>query len=45
MNALIDEITRSLFELDQGIKGILTITEKMESLLEALSLERIPDSW
>ena len=37
MNTLIEEITRSLFELDQGIKGILTITENMEKLLDSLN--------
>ncbi len=45
MNSLLMEITRSLYELDQGIKGILTITEKMENLLEALNHEKIPESW
>ena len=45
MNALILEITRSVYELDQGMKGILTISEQMENLLEALNFERIPESW
>ena len=45
MNVLLEEITRSMFELDQGLKGILTMTEKMEKLLEALNFERIPDNW
>lgn len=30
MNALVSEIVRSLDEIDQGIKGFLTISEKME---------------
>jgi len=30
MNALLQEIVRSLEEIDQGLKGILTISEKME---------------
>ena len=42
MNNLIEAITRSLYELDQGIKGILTITEQMEDLQKSLNLERIP---
>jgi dynein heavy chain len=45
MNALILEITRSVYELDQGMKGILTISEQMENLLDALNLEKIPESW
>ena len=45
MNALLEEITKSMFELDQGIRGILTMTEKMENLLEALNYERLPANW
>ena len=45
MNSLLIEITRSLYELDQGIKGILTITEKMEDLLDSLNDEKIPEAW
>lgn len=45
MNYLIEEINRSLVELEQGIKGILTISEKMEDLQNALNLEKIPASW
>jgi dynein heavy chain len=45
MNGLLDEIHRSMLELEQGIKGILTISEKMENLLEALNLEKIPENW
>ena len=45
MNALLDEIYRSMLELEQGIKGILTISEKMENLFDALNLEKIPENW
>ncbi len=45
MNALIEEITRSLAELEQGLKGQLTITEKMEELMDSLNTERIPELW
>jgi len=45
MNYLIEEIHRSLIELEQGIKGILTISEKMENLQNALTLEKIPETW
>lgn len=45
MNALINEITRSVYELDQGMKGILTVSEQMEQLLNSLNNDRIPESW
>lgn len=45
MNVLIEEITRSMNELDQGLKGLLTITEQMEKLLESLNFEKIPEIW
>lgn len=45
MNYLLEEICRSMTELDQGLKGILTISEKMENLLDALNLEKIPEMW
>jgi dynein heavy chain len=42
MNALLSEIVRSLEEIDQGFKGLLTISEKMEQLIDAVSLNRVP---
>jgi len=45
MNYLIEEINRSLVELDQGLRGILTISEQMEDLQNSLQLERIPPKW
>lgn len=45
MNALILEITKSIYELDQGMKGLLTISDNMEQLLAALNLDKIPESW
>merc|ERR1712194_243216 len=45
MNYLLEEINRSLVELEQGIKGILTISEQMENLQNSLNLERLPDQW
>jgi dynein heavy chain len=45
MNALIREICKSLMELEQGLKGLLTMSEKMETLQNSLNLERIPSSW
>ena len=45
MNALILEITKSIYELDQGMKGLLTISDNREQLLAALNLDKIPESW
>lgn len=45
MNYLIIEIVRSLEELDQGFKGLLTISERMEQLMDAIALDRVPATW
>ncbi|XP_066570660.1 dynein axonemal heavy chain 11 [Amia ocellicauda] len=45
MNLLIEEIRRSLKELDLGLKGELTISSKMEALQSALFYDNVPESW
>merc|ERR1711957_439910 len=45
MNGLLAEIKISLIELDAGLKGTLNITEAMEELNLALSLNGVPPSW
>lgn len=45
MNYLLEEVNRSLVELDQGIRGILTMSERMEDLQTALNMEKIPETW
>lgn len=45
MNVLLKVIKSSLYDLDAGLKGTLNITDAMESLMEALNLNRIPASW
>jgi len=45
MNILICEMKRSLNELDLGLHGELTMTEKMEKLQTSLFLERVPSTW
>lgn len=42
MNTLVIEMFRSLDEIDQGFKGILTISEKMEQVIDAIALNRVP---
>jgi dynein heavy chain len=45
MNFLLIEMKRSLAELRLGIDGVLTMTDAMEELRDALFLDRIPTSW
>jgi len=44
-NLLLFEMGRSLLELDSGLKGDLSVSEAMESLVRALYDDRVPDSW
>ena len=45
MNVLLGVMKLSLFELDLGLKGDLTISDAMENLMEALFNEKIPPMW
>lgn len=45
MNTLMGEMKKSLSDLDQGLKGHLNITDAMEDLAKALTLDRIPGGW
>jgi dynein heavy chain len=45
MNLLLQEMIRSLIELDSGFKGDLTISDAMEELSNSLYLDRIPRRW
>lgn len=45
MNVLIVEIYKSLEEIEQGLKGLLTISEKMEQIIESIYLNRVPNTW
>ncbi|KAI1886191.1 hypothetical protein AGOR_G00211450 [Albula goreensis] len=45
MNVLIEEMRRSLKELDLGLKGELTISSKMEGLEAALYYDSVPETW
>ncbi|XP_014471080.1 PREDICTED: dynein beta chain, ciliary-like [Dinoponera quadriceps] len=45
MNALTNELKRSLGELDLGLKGELTISADMEDLQNHLFFESVPPSW
>ncbi|XP_030057583.1 dynein axonemal heavy chain 11 [Microcaecilia unicolor] len=45
MNILIREISRSLKELDLGLKGELTMSSDMEAQQSALYYDHVPDTW
>uniref|UniRef100_A0A8C5QH48 AAA+ ATPase domain-containing protein n=1 Tax=Leptobrachium leishanense TaxID=445787 RepID=A0A8C5QH48_9ANUR len=45
MSTLIQEIRRSLKELDLGLKGELAISSEMEQLQSALFFDNVPHSW
>jgi len=45
MNSLIQEMNRSLKELDLGLHGELTMSERMEQLQQSLYFQRVPSTW
>ncbi|KDO31249.1 hypothetical protein SPRG_03866 [Saprolegnia parasitica CBS 223.65] len=45
INVLLQEIARSLNELQLGFLGELTMSDAMEAVQEALFLDRVPKTW
>jgi len=45
MNILLAIKKSSLFDLDLGLRGDLTISDDMEALMDALFFEKIPPGW
>jgi dynein heavy chain len=45
MNALLAEMKRTIKELQLGFAGELTMSEKMESLMDSLYMDTIPAGW
>lgn len=45
MNVLISKITQSLADLELAFKGELTMTDRMETLMNSIYLDRVPDVW
>lgn len=45
MNKLLVEIDRSLKELQSGLDGLLTISDKMQVLQNAIYLNKVPETW
>jgi dynein heavy chain, axonemal len=45
LNMLVTELKRSLKELRSGLKGELTISPDMESLMTSIFFDKVPESW
>jgi dynein heavy chain len=45
MNILIRAIVSSLFEIDLAFKGELTMTEKMETIMQNIFFNKVPPQW
>ena len=45
MNQLLEVIRSSLEELYMGLDGALNMTDAMETLAQALVLNRVPGNW
>lgn len=45
MNVLLIEITKSLEDINQGFLGLLTISERMEAIIDAIFMNKVPASW
>lgn len=45
VEALLTEIKSSVKELEMGLSGELTMSERMEKLQRALYLDRVPETW
>jgi len=45
MNVLINEILKSLAEIELAFKGELTMTESMETLMNSINTNRVPATW
>jgi len=45
MNELLDEIDKSLEELKLGLEGALNMSDAMDALAKALTLNRVPANW
>lgn len=45
MNVLIKVIVSSLAEIELAFKGELTMTDKMEQLMNAIFLNKVPAPW
>lgn len=45
MTILLTEIAKSIDEIDQGMKGLLTVSEQMEQTMDALVINKVPAVW
>ena len=44
-NKLLRKITASLSELQRAIKGTVVMSKELDSMFQALLLQRVPDMW
>ena len=45
MNFLLLEMVKDLEEINQGLAGLLTVSENMENIIEGMALNRVPAGW
>ena len=45
VNKLLRKITASLSELQRAIKGTVVMSKELDSMFQALLLQRVPDMW
>lgn len=45
MNTLVGLIVGNLESIDQGLRGIITLSEKLEGVIDAIFLNKVPASW
>ena len=45
MNVLINEILRSINELEMAFNGTLTMSDRLEQLVDWIFLDRVPEPW
>lgn len=45
MGVLIDQVVRSLAEIQMANRGELTMSEQMEALMNSIFLNKVPEIW
>lgn len=45
MNTLLAVIIENLDSIDNGLKGIITLSENLETVIDCIVYNRVPASW
>lgn len=45
MNTLVGLIVSNLESIDQGLRGIITLSEKLEGVISEVFMNKVPTSW